>query len=184
MSYANIITQAQRTGTIPGGTYGDLDYHGEPPWDAAYAAGWRKLDARAEFTPADGYRVSGYTYAQDPDREEFALEWPAVEAIPVPFPAPDSVVPVLDADGVQTGTARLLVDSSGALVIVTDSASPQRSVAVQLAEYRERAADAKAEREAFKALIKALAGDKKVDKATADAAAIADAKAAKKDQKK
>jgi hypothetical protein len=59
---------------------------------------------------------------------------------------PDSVVPVLDADGNQTGTARLLVDSSGALVIVTDSASPQRPVAVQIAEYRERAAAAAASR--------------------------------------
>jgi len=105
-------------------------------------------------------------------------------AYPHPYPTPDSVVPVLDAQGNQTGTARLLVDAAGALVIVTDSASPQRSVAVQLAEFKARAADAKAEREAYKALLKAIAADKKLDKATADAAKAADEKAAKKDAKK
>jgi len=126
---ANIITQAQRVASIPGGTYGDLDYHGAPPWDVAVAAGWRRLDPRADFAPADGYHVAGYTYQQDPARDDYALETAVVEAIPDAYPTPDSVVPVLDADGNQTGTARLLVDSSGALVVVTDSASPQRPVA-------------------------------------------------------
>lgn len=68
------------------------------------------------------------------------------------FPAPEVVVPVLDADGERTGTARLLVDSTGQIVVVTDTASPQRTAAVQLAEF-------KAKRDAAAAkLAKAKAG--------------------------
>jgi hypothetical protein len=154
-----------------------------PDWSTLHAVGWRMIDPRADFAPAPGYRVTGYTYQQDPARDDYALETPVVDAIPDVYPTPDSVVPVLDADGNQTGTARLLVDASGALVVVTDSASPQRSVAVQIAEFRDRAADAKAEREAYKALLKTLAADSKLSKATQDAAKDADAKATQKDAK-
>lgn len=42
------------------------------------------------------------------------------------YPQPDVTVPVVDADGNPVGTARLLVDAAGQLLIVTDSASPQR----------------------------------------------------------
>ena len=52
------------------------------------------------------------------------------------FPAPEVVVPVLDANGERTGTARLLVDSDGNLFLVTDTASPQRTAAVQIAEFK------------------------------------------------
>lgn len=52
------------------------------------------------------------------------------------FPAPEVVVPVLDANGERTGTARLLVDSAGQIVVVTDTASPQRTAAVQIAEFK------------------------------------------------
>jgi hypothetical protein len=175
MSYCNIITQAQRVESIPGGTYGDLDYHGAPPWDVAVVAGWRRLDERAAFAPADGYHVTGYTYQQDPTRDEYALETPVVDAIPDAYPAPDSVVPVLDADGNQTGTARLLVDSSGALVVVTDSASPQRSVAAQIAEFVAVAGSGRAAVDAMKALKPGMV-------ATIDAAQAAKAAAQAVDQ--
>jgi hypothetical protein len=135
MSYANIITQEPRTIRLPGGVYGDTDYHGSPPWGVAYAAGWRMLDARPDYTPPEGEHVVGYTYAQDPARPDYATETPITAAIPVLFPSPDITVPVLDAAGAQTGTARLLVDATGTLVIVTDSASPQRPVADQLADF-------------------------------------------------
>ena len=149
---ANIITQAQRTLRLPGGVYGDVDYHGEPPWDVAYAAGWRMLDPRADFTPPEGEHVVGYTYAQDPEREDYATETPITAAIPAAFPSPDITVPVLDLTGTQTGTARLLVDSTGALVIVTDSASPQRPVADQLAEFVAVSGSGRAAVDAMKAL--------------------------------
>ena len=46
----------------------------------------------------------------------------AAQAAAYTFPAPEVVVPVLDANGERTGTARLLVDSAGQIVVVTDTA--------------------------------------------------------------
>lgn len=86
---------------------------------------------------AAGYRLE--TDAEKSARESAAAaeaETAAAEAALYAFPSPDVTVPVLDSDGNQTGTARLLVDASGAIVAVTDSASPQRPVAVQMAEYK------------------------------------------------
>lgn len=59
-----------------------------------------------------------------------------VQAAAFDFPDPEVVVPVLDASGERTGTARLLVDSAGQIVVVTDTASPQRTAAVQIAELK------------------------------------------------
>jgi hypothetical protein len=122
MNYANISTQAQRTGTIPGGTYGDLDYHGEPPWHVAHAAGWRMLDDRAEFTPPDGFAVTGYTYEQDGARDDYALEVPTVTAIPVPTPqyfAAGIETPLLVLEHEETGKGvGYVADEDGALVPV------------------------------------------------------------------
>ena len=176
MSYANIITQEPRTLRLPGGVYGDTDYHGSPPWGVAYAAGWRMLDPREGFAPPDGERVVGYTYAQDPARPDYAIETPITAAIPVLFPSPDITVPVLDATGAQTGTARLLVDHAGALVIVTDSASPQRPVADQIAQYVALAASLASERVALAALVKALSTDTRLSADTRAAAAGMEAK--------
>jgi hypothetical protein len=55
------------------------------------------------------------------------------------YPQPDVTVPVLDAVGQATGTARLLV-LGGQLYVVTDSASPQRPWAQQWAELQAQAA--------------------------------------------
>ena len=60
----------------------------------------------------------------------------AAQAEAYSFPSPEVVVPVLDSDGERTGTARLLVDSAGQIVAVTDTASPQRTAAVQIAEFK------------------------------------------------
>jgi len=137
---ANIITQAPRTATVPGGKYGDLDYHGEPPWDVALAAGWRKLDPRQAIDLPEGYRIAGYAYAQDPERPDYALETVEVEAIPDAFPAPDVIIPMLDAEGNQIGTARIISNADLQIIAVVDTASPQKSVAEQIAAFVARSA--------------------------------------------
>jgi len=115
MDYANIITQAQRTATVPGGIYGAIDYHGEPPWGVAMAAGWRKLDARAPFTPPEGYQVVGYEYEQDETRADYALETVIVDAIPIPTPERfalgiDAATLILDAVSSDKGAAFAATD--------------------------------------------------------------------------
>ena len=98
---------------------------------------------------ANGYREP--TQA-DYDARDAANAEAAAQAAAFDFPDPEVVVPVLDADGERTGTARLLVDRAGQIVVVTDTASPQRTAAVQIAEF-------KAKRDAAAAkLAKAKAG--------------------------
>lgn len=82
---------------------------------------------------ANGYREP--TQA-DYDARDAANAEAAAQAAAFDFPDPEVVVPVLDAAGERTGTARLLVDSTGQIVVVTDTASPQRTAAVQLAEFK------------------------------------------------
>ena len=82
---------------------------------------------------ANGYREP--TQA-DYDARDAANAEAAAQAAAFDFPDPEVVVPVLDANGERTGTARLLVDSTGQIVVVTDTASPQRTAAVQLAEFK------------------------------------------------
>ena len=98
---------------------------------------------------ANGYREP--TQA-DYDARDAANAEAAAQAAAFDFPDPEVVVPVLDADGERTGTASLLVDHAGQIVVVTDTASPQRTAAVQIAEF-------KAKRDAAAAkLAKAKAG--------------------------
>jgi hypothetical protein len=59
---------------------------GEAYCPSHYAAGWRKLDERAAYTPPTGEQVTGYLYEQDPARPEYATEIPITAAIPVPVP--------------------------------------------------------------------------------------------------
>ena len=82
---------------------------------------------------ANGYREP--TQA-DYDARDAANAEAAAQAAAFDFPDPEVVVPVLDADGERTGTARLLVDATGQIVVVTDTASPQRTAAVQIAEFK------------------------------------------------
>ena len=86
----------------------------------------------------DGLLAYGWSYAT-PERiaaEQAARLAAQQEAEANQFPTPEVLVPVLNADGVQTGTARLLVDDLGNLVVVTDTASPRRPAKVQLAEFK------------------------------------------------
>lgn len=68
--------------------------------------------------------------------DERASQQAQAEAEASQFPTPEVIVPVLNADGEPTGTARLLVDDLGNLVVVTDTASPRRPAKVQLAEFK------------------------------------------------
>ena len=71
------------------------DTHGAT-WDNAavelFAAGWRKLDERKPITPPDGYQITGWEYAQDTERADYATETPNIAAIPVPVPDPIDVL--------------------------------------------------------------------------------------------
>lgn len=70
------------------------------------------------------------------DAEAQAQAEAEAQAAAFDFPDPEVIVPVLDANGERTGTARLLVDHAGQIVVVTDTASPQRTAAVQIAEFK------------------------------------------------
>lgn len=55
------------------------------------------------------------------------------------YPSPSVIAPVIGTNGTVVGTARLLVDSqNNSLVVVIDSASPQRGWSVQLAEFNQK----------------------------------------------
>jgi len=124
MSYANIITQAARRATVPGGVYGGLDYHGEPTWDVAHAAGWRRLDDRKPFTPPDGLVLTGWNYRQDPERKDYAVEEPTVDLAPVAPPDPADVAearvlakikPLVDALGKDAALTKATQDAAKAV---------------------------------------------------------------------
>jgi hypothetical protein len=90
---------------------------------------------------AAGYRLE--TPEEQAARESAAAAAQAeaaAQAAKYDFPQPDVTIPVLDADGNRTGTARLLVDASGNVVAVTDTSSPQRTWDVQMAEYKAKMA--------------------------------------------
>jgi hypothetical protein len=119
-----------------------------PPY-ADLPDGRRMWDASDEQFVEAGWVFVAYDDACPPARRLVAFDPPAVscmsqedwdaleaERAAYAFPEPDVTVPVLDADGNRTGTARLLVDASGQLVIVTDTASPQRTAAAQIMEFR------------------------------------------------
>ena len=121
---------------------------------AANAQMWTNVETGAvapqpERRPADAVNVSEEWFIL-PGWQPFDLAqqaaWDAAEAVAqaeaeaqaaaFDFPDPEVIVPVLDANGERTGTARLLVDHAGQIVVVTDTASPQRTAAVQIAEFK------------------------------------------------
>ncbi len=68
-----------------------------------------------------------------------------------PYPSPDTTVPMVDSNGVQVGTARLLVDADTLLpVAVINSASPQRAWTNQQEQFVERLNDLVRESDAIK----------------------------------
>ena len=109
--------------------------------------GWHSM-LPAKIVTADGNVITPVTLADALDngyREPTQADYDArdaanaeadAQAAAFDFPDPEVVVPVLDANGERTGTARLLVDSAGQIVVVTDTASPQRTAAVQIAEFK------------------------------------------------
>jgi len=179
MQYANIITQSPRSPTLPTRIPGTHN----PDWITLHAAGWRNLDPRSDYAPPEGSRVSGYHYAQDDDREDWAIETPMTEVIPDPRP---EVFP----HGVEVGPGGLLVipshstnagilifsDDDGNLLTAKVHGSPWLSKEEIKALKDAVKESAKAERDAYKALIAAIKADKKLDKATADAAGVLDEK--------
>jgi hypothetical protein len=155
--YANIITQAQRTATVPGGIYGGIDYHGSPPWELAMAAGWRKLDELVDVTPPDGFYIDGWEYTQDEERTEYALEWPKFAVIPVPVPERfaagiDAPLLVLDAPDGSRGVGYAPADDGTLLPILYAHASPydMEAVRAKVAAARADYATRKTAREAVK----------------------------------
>lgn len=94
----------------------------------------------------DAFTANGGRVATEEDYAERDARQAEVDAIAADFdfPPPEVIVPVLDANGERTGTARLLVDADGQIVVVTDTASPQRTAAVQIAEFKAKRAAAAA----------------------------------------
>ncbi len=110
----------------------DGTYHAAPP------SRLETPDGVATIGNPDALLAYGWAYAS-PERiaaEEAARAAAQQEAEASQFPTPEVIVPVLNADGEPTGTARLLVDDLGNLVVVTDTASPRRPAKVQLAEFK------------------------------------------------
>ena len=83
------------------------------------------LDTAPEQTGTD---ADGRAIYRAPTAAELAME---------AYPLPESVVPLIGTNGVQVGTARIVVDATTMQPIaVVNSASPQKSWAEQRAEYQ------------------------------------------------
>jgi len=160
---ANIITNAGPVAAVPGGIYEGIDYHGEPPWDKAMRAGWRKLD-KDDLPNAPTGKAVRATYIQDPTREDYAVG--VYEYVDIPEPTPDrfpngidASLLVLDApDGKGIG---YVADGEGVLVpVVYAHESPYDMAALQakIATAREAAAKAKSDRVTEAKTISADAG--------------------------
>jgi len=148
----------------------------EPTWADYEAAGWRKLDPREDYTPPTDYQLTHWVYEQDPARADYATEEPWIEPLPVvePYPTPESLCPILDADGEQVGTGRIIMDAAtGEVVGVVHAQSPAKSDAEQRQAFREQAQRLRIERRSLReAARRAVATD--VDAMTPeDAAALA-----------
>ena len=135
MWYCNIQTQV-RAQTLPRKIPGTHN----PNWQQLQAVGWRYLDNLP--APPEGQREAAAVYSQAAEPEH-AIAVYSYEDIPAPYPAPESVVPVIDSEtGTQTGTARILVDAATyAIVPVVNPASPQRPADEQIAEFKEKTTD-------------------------------------------
>lgn len=110
--------------------------------DGARLAGW---PARLEvdggvITPVSRATAEAAGY-HEPTPEELAA-WAAEDAAAAALvgPQPETLVPMLDADGNPVGTARILVDTNLQIIAVVNSASPQKTWAEQKAAYEARAA--------------------------------------------
>jgi hypothetical protein len=147
------------------------DTHGAT-WDNAadrlLAAGWRKLDPRADVTPPDGMQIGEWTYEQDPERAEYALEAPVFVAIPVPDPVPapvptrfdvgiDAPLLVLDAPDDERGIGYVAADDGTLLPLLYAHASPYDMEAVRAKAAAAREARAVAVAELKQARTKARA---------------------------
>jgi hypothetical protein len=129
--YANIITQAPRTPTLPDKIPGTHN----PDWTQLVAVGWRKLDERTPVTPPDGLQVTRWVYSQDPERAECAIEEPWFDAIPEAVPARfesgiDSTILVLDAPDGSKGIGYAPADDGTLIPIVYVHESPYDMAAV------------------------------------------------------
>ena len=134
MWYCNLDTQ-QRLESLPTKIPGIQ----HPNWTQLLAVGWRYLDDLPE--PPEGEQLTSETYSQAVDPEHATGSY-TYEEIPVSYPTPESVVPVIDeATGNQTGTARLVVDKETyEIIAVIDTASPKRPWPEQLAQFKAKMA--------------------------------------------
>jgi hypothetical protein len=99
-----------------------------------------RFDGR--YVTSNGVAVADVQTIQDADVEA----WDAARRA---YPSPDSLAPLVDANGAVVGMARIVVNASSLEpVAVVDSASPQRPWAEQQAAIRGRIAARKAAREA------------------------------------
>jgi hypothetical protein len=162
---ANIITQAPRVAAVPGGIYGGIDYHGEPPWDKAFAAGWRKLDERVDVTPPDGYYISHWVYSQDSARVDYAIEEPWVVQKPIPVPERfaagiDTSLLVMDAPDGSKGIGYVPAADGTLLPLLYAHESPYDMPSVEVLKDQARAdyETRKSAREAVRLDVAAKAG--------------------------
>jgi hypothetical protein len=80
--------------------------------------------------------------------------------------SPSVLIPRLDANGVPTGLSRLLAAPDNTPVLVTHSASPERALAVQIAEFVEIERKRAEERAALMAALAALGKDTRLSATT------------------
>jgi hypothetical protein len=143
-------------------SYGTLAL--SPTWGPEHhKRGWRKLDPREDYTPPEGKQITEYLYEQDAFRDDYAVEIPITAPIPVvePYPTPESLCPILDADGEQVGTGRIIMDAAtGEVVGVVHAQSPAKSDAEQRQAFREQAQRLRIERRSLReAARRAVATD-------------------------
>jgi len=89
----NLSNQHGGMDTVPGGVYGSVDYHGQPPWDVAMAAGYRY------YTPAEvpeGYVVTSRRYEQAAEAD-WATEIVETERIPTEQERIAALLPIYGA---------------------------------------------------------------------------------------
>jgi hypothetical protein len=111
-------------------------------------AGWRDYVACVGIEGSNAVKVlftdDGVTYTDICDYE-------TIPPAPEPYPQPDTTVPMVDSNGVQVGTARILVDADTLLpVAVINSASPQREWPKQQQQFVSRLDELVSESEAIK----------------------------------
>ena len=119
----NLTHQRGGINTVPSGVYGSVDYHGQPPWDVAMAAGYRY------YTPAEvpeGYVVTSRRYEQaaDPD---WATEVVEMERIPT---EQERIAALLPIYGAHVARLRGLLVQIGLDIGTTPEAATARVLAL------------------------------------------------------